>query len=263
MSENLRIGLLDGLMFQPLTAIFQRSPKKLGELFFDTAPHHIERLMGKKLTAALMNPISFAQYSSDLLVYPSASVSSFGMSGAIRLYFRAGMKNISTLAVNITSAAEVVLARIILEEKYDAAPSIVPVAGDLDAMLQKADAALLIDAQAAFSDSDYPFVDLVDEWYDVSELPYVHAVFTGRQNDYSENLHKQLMEVENEAGLRLSFVIKELSKNNSHTEDSYSNYLSHFSYQFSDEVLQSLEEYFRLAYYHGILDDIPEIKIPS
>lgn len=261
MSEKYRIGVLRGLLYQPMNEFLQRSPEISGELLFGAASAHIEGLLSKTLDAAFVNPIDYAQHSSDLFIYPLAPLSSEAMSGVLRIYFREELKRISTLAIHVTSASEVVLARIVLGEKYDTAPAIVPIAGNLDMMLQKADAALLIDEQVFTETSHHSYIDLVDDWTDITDLPYVHALCVGRNEGHIEGIQTALTALEKNVGLSRAPLAKTLSEINSHFENQYAEYFSHFSYQFSDQILQSLEEYYRLAFYHGMLSDIPEINL--
>jgi len=77
------------------------------------------------------------------------------------------------------------LARVVLERRYGAFPAIAPHAPDLQAMLQVADAALLIGDPALRIDigsGPYRIYDLGAEWVAMTGLPMVFAVWAGRKN---------------------------------------------------------------------------------
>jgi hypothetical protein len=38
-------------------------------------------------------------------------------------------------------------------------------------------------------------------------------------------------------------------------------YLNRFGYELNERALAALAEFFRMAYYHGVLKDIPDVKL--
>lgn len=263
MTALVRIGATRDLCTQPLYRTLSSSSGSPGELLFETPAVHIDALMSNERTAAVVAPVDYAQNSSDMVIYPKIGVASSGASGLVRLYLRKHLAHITTLAVGAVTATDVVLARIVLAEKYDAEPSIVPVAGTVDEMLAKADVAL-VSGDALFSvKTDAPFIDLVDEWFDITELPFVHALCIGRSGTYSADLAKAL-EVSQDAGrLSIAAIAEEQSVQRNIPVPALKDFLTHFSYGFGDLEKLSLEEFFRMAFYHGMLGDIPEITFPE
>ncbi len=261
MSEKNRIGALNGFINQPLVYKFQSSSASTEELLFGIAQSHVEKLLNKELDAAFVNPIDYALNSSDLILHPSIAVSSSGFSGAARLYLRKELKTISSLAVNATSAAEVVLARIALAEKYDSEPSIIPVAGKVDAMLAKADSALIVGDDIFQMQTNFPFIDLVDEWNDITELPYVHTLCAFRSGNVKKDTMDLIVESRNSGLQNVTAISYAQTTSLNRAADDLTKYLSHFSYSFTEDVRASLEEFFRLAYYYGMLPDVPDINL--
>jgi len=257
----LRIGALRDIYHQPLYHTLKSSPDMSGELFFDTAPAHIERLMSNELHAAFINPIDFALNSSDLIISPNVCAASSGMSSVVRLYLRKNLHGISSLAVNVTSAAEVVLARIVLAEKYDSAPVIVPIIGDIGTMLNSAEAALVVGDEVLRARWDGPFLDIIDEWNDVTELPFVHTLCVSRAGQFNPDLEALLTGSREQGIQQLTTVALNAAPQVGSSADDLIDYFSHFTYSITDELRTSLEEFFRMAFYHGMLGDIPEINI--
>lgn len=90
---------------------------------------------------------------------------------------------IRTVAADSSSRTSIQLARVILARRYDAHPLITPHAPDLDAMLDTADAALLIGDSALRVDPSalpYHCWDLGEEWAALTGLPMVFAVWAAR-----------------------------------------------------------------------------------
>jgi predicted solute-binding protein len=91
---------------------------------------------------------------------------------------------IRTLAADAASRTSVMLARVILAEKYGTEPKLVTMPADLAAMLGEADAALIIGDPALHLEPEtLPFatLDLGAEWTSMTGLPMVFAVWAGRK----------------------------------------------------------------------------------
>lgn len=263
MSINYRIGALRDLWTQPLYRSIKSSSGFPGELLFDTPSNHLDAMMGKQRDTAFVGPMDFAQNSSGMIVYPRLGVSSSGASNVARLYLRKQLKQIRSVAVGNVSATDVVLTRIVLGEKYDAQPAVVPVIGSIEEMLGKADCALVTGDSLLTVQSEYPFIDIVDEWTDITELPFVHTLCIARAETFDAELSTFLVSSQDAGRRELELISKEIAVETSRPSSLIYNYLSHFSYGFDDVSKTSLEEFFRMAFYYGMLGDVPEINIPE
>jgi len=116
--------------------------------------------------------------------FRGSGIASFGPVRSILLISKVPFGEIRTLATDSGSRTSVMLARIILAEKFAATPSLLSLAPDLHAMLGAADAALLIGDAALYVDpAALPFhtLDLGQEWNTLTGLPMVFAVWAGRK----------------------------------------------------------------------------------
>lgn len=256
-----RVGALRELFTQPLYRTLKRSSDFSGELFFDTPASHIDGLMSNERTAAFVPLIDYAQNSSGMILYPNLGVSSSGFSNVARLYLRKNLEQIRTLAVGNISTTDIVLSRIVLGEKYDSEPKIVPMIGSVDEMLAKADCALVSGDSLLTLNNEHPFIDIVDEWSDITELPFVHTICISREDLFSKELHALLYTSQETGRNSLESIANEIAAETQYSADVLQNYLSHFSYGIDEISKTSLEEFFRMAFYYGMLPDIPEIKI--
>ena len=80
----------------------------------------------------------------DLAIVPGVGIASRGAVRSILLVSRCPAGEIRRLAADISSRSSVALARILLQHKFGASPLLVSLPPDLNAMLQEADAALII-----------------------------------------------------------------------------------------------------------------------
>lgn len=128
--------------------------------------------------------------------FRGSGIASFGPVRSILLISKVPFAEIRTLATDSGSRTSVMLARIILAEKFGAAPSLISLAPDLTAMLGVADAALLIgDAALHVDPASLPFqtLDLGQEWTALTGLPMVFAVWAGRKGSLRQSYGDALL----------------------------------------------------------------------
>jgi chorismate dehydratase len=100
----------------------------------------------------------------------------------VALFTTRPLQEVETIAVDSSSRTSVALLKILCARRFDIAPSFVTHLPDLTAMLQQAEAALLIGDAALFLDTDEAGVhkiDLGSEWTAMTGLPFVWAFWAG------------------------------------------------------------------------------------
>ena len=206
------------------------------------------RLDARTLDAAFLSPIDYARNASEYLIVPGSAVSSPEGNNSIVVHFRPGVRSVRTLAVPPTSASDIILAKMLLAERFDLNPTMVPVIGSLAAMLERADAALLAGDAALRSASSHPNgLDLVEEWVIATDLPYVHGFWVCREGALTEEEYRMIAAAPPRGHLSLG-------------ESEAAGALEEFSYTLSEEVREGIREFLRYAYYHGILPDVPDLR---
>ena len=132
-----------------------------------------------------------------LEIIPGAGIACRSEVRSILLASKVPPERIRTLAGDASSRTSNVLAQIILARRYNTEPQVRLAAPDLDAMLARADAAVVIGDPALRIDrSAYPFrfFDLGVELTELTGLPMVFAVWAGRPglgNGYLEEVFRQ------------------------------------------------------------------------
>ena len=117
-----------------------------------------------------------------LTFLPDVGIACRGAVRSILLVSRVEPALIRTLAADTSSRTSVMLARIVLLQRYGAEPSLVSMKPDLAAMLTVADAALIIgDPALGLEPGSLPYNvrDLGEEWFGMTGLPMVFAVWAG------------------------------------------------------------------------------------
>jgi len=127
---------------------------------------------------------SFELLRQDLEIIEGVGIGCRGPVRSILLVSARPLPEIRRLAADSSSRTSVELARVILERRYGTTPEIVTHAPDLDAMLSTADAALIIGDPALRIEPTllpYEVRDLGEEWWGMTGLPMVFAVWAGRR----------------------------------------------------------------------------------
>ena len=208
------------------------------------------KLRQKELDGAFLSPIDFAKDYSMYRIIPRVAAVSRKASGTIILVFKEDTRTIRSIGADPAYGSEIVLASIILAEKFETYPQIIPTSKGPECLNQNADACLVC-GNAALKLSGYNNkIDLVDEWYDLTELPYVHGFWVTRENA----LTKEEIDSIIKSGEDTSTHIIESTNADVQSESSL------VSFSFGEIEIQGVVEFLRMAYYHGILKDIPEVR---
>ena len=132
----------------------------------------------------------------DLDILPGAGIACRGAVRSILLISRCPAEQIRTLAADSSSRTSVQLARVVLGRQFGATPEIRPHEPRLEAMLESADAALLIGDPALRVDPALlPFhtYDLGAEWTRMTGRPMVFAVWAARKGIVTPELCEEFL----------------------------------------------------------------------
>ena len=258
-----KLGVVDFLNAKPLIyAIEENKVSHSFELLYDIPSQIAVKLLNKEINAGLVPSIHYAKYSVKYRIVPEVCIASRGAVKSIRLYFRKDLRDIKSVAVDISSMTSVVLARVILSEKYDVRPKFIAMKPNLENMLLEADAALLIGDNALFEPTGYAsYLDLGDEWDDLTGLPFVYALWVGRRESLSEDDVLALINSKNYGIQNIDTISYEASQRYGVDFDFCKSYLTeNLFYELGEQEIAGMKEFFTYAFYYGVIDFIPEIK---
>jgi predicted solute-binding protein len=234
-----RIGVLPDLVARPLFSRF-REPEF--DVIRDTPGVLGIKLREHQLDGAFLSPLDVARSPRGLRPAGGGSLVARSGGNTARMLFREGVRSIRTLSVDPGRLSEIVLAHIVLVEQYDTVPQIVPRACTPAEALKESDAVLLAGDEALDERAIDEGLDLVEEWMDISDLPFVHGLWYvadgARENGGEGHAPGNLFDCP-AAGSDAGAI----------------------SYRFDDDARAGIAEFVRLAYYHGILKEIPEFPL--
>ncbi len=261
MTPHRRLGVPQDYSSLPLVAHLAG-----GDLFVqhsDVPARLALQLRERKLDAAFLTPLDYARESSTYEIVPAVGVASDQGTGSISLVFREEhLHTVSTVAVDPSSSAEIVLAKIVLAEEYNLEPAFTPAVGPVEQLLQTADAVVLSgDASLREVDRHPNRIDLVEAWVDMTSLPYVHGIWCARRGLLSSEQVEYLQQSAGKGIASLDALAAEVSGKRfpSLSQTLLADYLHAFSYTLTDRDLDGFQEFLRFAYYHGVLPDVGDL----
>ncbi len=254
-----KFGAIADLYALPLFHYLRQQPETV-KLITDSELQISKMLREEELDAAFLSPITFARDHEIYSIVPDICIASEGISNVVGLYFKEGLNEIKTIATDLLNVSEMVLATLVLKEKYSSTPTFVPSIKNLDQMLIKADAALIVgDYNLQLLDYKNK-LDLVDEWSDLTELPFVHGIWLSEKEKLSQNDINILKIAANYGSTHLSEIASQYPLQN---KDQLVDFLSAFSYKLDEKSKNGLTEFIRFAYYHNIIDDLPDLDFDN
>ena len=236
------------------------------DLSYDLPAVCAKKLLDQAVDVALIPSIEYSRIRQKrfLNIVPDIAVASHQDVNSVELFFNKNLADIKRIAVDSGSRTSVALTEIILREKYDIEPVLVPMDPDLSAMLKAADAALVIGdnalEQIGIMDNK---LDLGDEWNDLTDgLPFVYSFWAGTRDVLSSDDVKALLESRN-LGVENVFTIAEqhvAQQSKMRPPEFYVDYLTdNIQFYLGKDELNGLKEFYSYCYFFGIIDEIPEL----
>jgi chorismate dehydratase len=196
----------------------------------------------------------------DLRVIPGIAVAASNRVRSVLLVRPKERAEIRSVALDVSSRTSATLVRILLERRMGLRPDLVPHTPEIDEMLERYDAALIIgDAALRLSPDKYQVLDLAQAWIEWQRLPFVFAFWACRAEFEKD---PELVSIFHEArswGLGAREKIAEVYAGTLKLpEASLLEYL-HFNvdYNLGRPHVDGLTRFFRLAFEMGA---IPELR---
>jgi chorismate dehydratase len=206
---KLRISIVQYLNTAPLVWGFTNGPLRgKYDLSFTVPSQCAEEVRSGKADVAIIPAIEY-QRIDDLVILPDMAIASKKQVRSLLIIAKKPIEHAKTFALDRSSRSTQTLTRILCAEKWKIAPEFFEAPPDLNAMLQQADAALLIGdpalriavgieqdgqpgmqgqtvckaATLGISSSELLYVhDVVGEWRSLTGLPAVLAVWAARRD---------------------------------------------------------------------------------
>ena len=221
-------------------------------------------------------PIAALATTPGLRVLPGCTIASKGRVRSLLLVRRAGQElgAIRSVAADTASRTTVAHARILFHHWGNPRAAFVPAEADLDAMLRRADAAVLIGDPALMaleeqanrkerSGEELVYHDLAAEWRAVTGLPFVSAVWAVRPGVTGnlESVEADFLRSRDHGLAHVDELAEEWAQKLPLPEATIRTYLSeNIHYILDEECLEGMRLFFKLAGEMGVL---PRYEFPA
>jgi chorismate dehydratase len=272
--SRLRIAAIRFLNPAPLMWDFEHPPLS-GTL---AAKYRIEYMLPSECADRLASgaadiglvPIASLAATPGLRILPGCTVASKGRVRSLLLVRRAhqALAALRTVAADIASRTTLAYSRIMFHKWGNPGVPFLPMAGDLDAMLDRADAAIVIGDPALFAleeranrfertGEELVYHDLAHEWRTLTGLPFVSAVWAAaatRGGPLDERVAEDMIQSRNHGLQNIDTLVAEWTRQLPVSEETIRTYLTtNIHYVLDEECLEGMRGFFRIAAETGVL----------
>lgn len=218
-------------------------------------------------------PIAALATSPGLRILPGCTIASKGKVRSLLLVRRTSreLRDVRSVAADTASRTTVAYARILFHKWGNGDVAFVPMAADLDAMLARADAAIVIGDPALLAleerhnqfertGEEFVYHDLAEEWVKLTGLPFVSAVWSARFGSDAwgrfseESVARDLIASRDHGLAHVDDSALEWARKLPLTEQAIRSYLSeNIHYVLDEECLEGMRGFFRMAAETGVL----------
>jgi chorismate dehydratase len=269
---RLRIAAIGFLNPAPLMWDFEHPPlaDKLARRY------RIDRMTPAECAARLASgqadiglvPIAALATSPELRILPGCTIASKGRVRSLLLVHRANkpISALQSVAADTASRTTIAYAQILFHKWGNAGVCFLPMAADLDAMLERADGAILIGDPALLAleersnraernDEELVYRDLAEEWNALTGLPFVSAVWSiAWSRALEESIAEDFIQSRDHGLANIDAIVAEWAARLPIPESTIRSYLTgNIHYVLDEECVEGMRGFFRMAAECGIL----------
>jgi chorismate dehydratase len=272
--SRIRIAAIDFLNPAPLMWDFEHPPLETPL----ACRYRIDRMMPSQCADRLASgdsdiglvPIAALAATPGLRILPGCVIASKGKVRSLQLVRRASqpLAAVRSVAADTASRATLAYARILFNKWGNAEVPFVPMAADLDAMLERADAAIVIGDPALLAleeranrfertGEELVYHDLAEEWHTLTGLPFVSAVWgVARGSFLDERIAGDFIQSRIHGLQNIEALAAEWSRRLPISEATIRTYLrTNIHYVLDEGCLEAMRVFFRMAAECGVLPE--------
>jgi chorismate dehydratase len=261
-----RVGHIDFLNCLPIYWGLVKSGALLDVDLHRAPPDELSRrLVAGDLDIGPITLVEYLRNTDRLLLVPGLAVAADGPVLSVNLVTRRPLGEVPAPRVSLTSTSRtgVLLAQILLEQRYGLRPEYAVSPPDLDGAMRGADAAVLIGDEALRVRHDprgHHVLDLAEAWRDWTGLPMVFAVWAVRR-DYAaahpglvKDVHRAFCDSIRLARAEKDAVVASVARWEAFTPEALAEYFERLQFDLGERHLLGLREFAARA---GGYTDVP------
>jgi chorismate dehydratase len=259
--KPLRLGAVSYLNTKPLVYGLDAHPDQF-DVRFDVPAKCAELLHAGRVDLGLIPAIEYLR--GQYAIVPDVSIASDGPVATVAVFTRKPVRDIETLALDLSSRTSVALTRVLCAKHWHITPRFTPAEPDLEAMLQRADAALVIGDPAFEIDAakhKVTKIDLGAEWKALTGLPFVYAMWVGRPGAAAAGHCRALREARDAGVAHLPKIAKQVAAGNVRVEQRALEYLrDNLKYGLGPSEQAGLRRFHELAAEIGVVPGLEPLR---
>lgn len=252
-----RLGAVAYLNARPLVHGLELK-SALFALRYDVPSKCAALLHERSIDVGMIPSIEYLRGREPYRIVPGCGIVSRDAVASVALFTTKPVEQIRSIAADTSSRTSNGLLRVLCYESFGVDPEFVPMTPDVDAMLVRCEAALLIGDPALFLDHEARGllkVDLGSAWARLTGLPFVWAFWAGRRGVLSSSAVQALLDAR-DTGVAASDAIAAAYCPPEHVAVGKAYLRENIQYTLGEREQQGLRRYYQLAEKHGVVDAI-------
>ena len=271
LSNRVRLGTVGYLNARPLVFGLDRSPRF--EVRFDLPSRCAALLHESAIDVGLIPSIEYLRGPAGdghrYHIVPGLAIASRGPVASVALYTKRPIADVRSIAMDTSSRTSVALVRVLCARRFGIQPSIEARGPDLNGMLERCDAALLIGDNALLVDhgarGDVEKIDLGEVWTAMTGLPFVYAFWAGRPGALTSDDVRALQEARDAGVQHPDEIARDYFRDAPdalHRQAIGARYLrDNISYHLGETERAGLELFYRYAAEIGVVPDAGALRL--
>jgi chorismate dehydratase len=252
---RLRISLVSYLNAAPLGWSFLHGPARdRFQITLDSPANCADQLASGAVDIGLIPVIEY-QRIAGLRVIPEIAIAASREVRSVLLVRRRGNTAMRSIALDTSSRTSAALLKLLIQTRLGLNPEFIPHEPEIDVMLRRCDAALIIgDAALRCSPEEFDITDLAAEWQDWQSHPFVFAFWACRGDiPLPEDLVKTFVKAKNWGLDRIPEIALHYSRKLDLPVDFLEGYLRHnLDHSLGERHKLGLERFYQLSHDAGL-----------
>ena len=215
-------------------------------------------------------PIAALATIPGLRILPGCTIASKGCVRSLQLVHRASqpLAALRSVAADTASRTTIAYTRVMFHKWGNPEAAFLPLAADLDLMLARADAAIVIGDPALLAleerqnrfertGEELVYLDLAEEWRTLTGLPFVSAVWAAGiacSSPLHDGIAQDFIRSRDHGLANIDALVDEWSKRIAIPEQTIRSYLTtNIHYVLDDECVEGMQGFYRMAAEYGVL----------
>jgi chorismate dehydratase len=270
--SRVRLGAVEYLNARPLVFGLDRVPRV--DLRYDLPSECARLLHAGSIDLGLIPSIEYLRAEAYRIV-PDLAIASRGPVASVGLYTTRAIGDVRSIAMDTSSRTSVALVRVLCRRLFKIDPAIEALGPDLNTMLRRCDAALVIgdnallwdpahvrlEADATSGRATVEKIDLGESWTELTGLPFVWAFWAGRPDALGSEDVRVLQEARNAGVRQPDAVAREYFRNAPELQPIGARYLrDNIKYYLGADELTGLRTFYRYAAEAGVVPRGDELR---